>query len=371
MIAMSSLQQLANLKVKEIVEKDIQHISSSEKVSKLISMLRSSDDYEAITTNNVLGLVTIRDALKVIHHDRTSVSKIAFFPPKIDLGTPIYEATLKLIRNRIRILPVIEKSSIIGVVRQRAILKKMLECYELQDIYAEALMTKNPITIDQDASLGLIRNIMLKNGFSHLPVVDAKGTLQGMITAKDIVFLCQIPREGMKVGNRKGEKIKVFSMKIRGLAERNPPTVTLRTSIWNVIQIMEAEKKNYVLVKQHKKPVGIITPRDIITILAEYKPKMHIPLYMIGFKEYDTMLIESAREKIIRVVRRRLKIHPKIQEIVVDGKMSSRSGERNRFTIRVTVYKPNNIIAVIKNGWDLLNVFDELCKSLDRRLRRV
>lgn len=131
-------------------------------------------------------LVTVRDVLEVTNPVRTSVSRIAFSPPSITPGTPIYDASLKLVHNRIRILPVVENESIIGVVRQTKILEKMVNCEDLKECTSEELMVENPVTVDRDSSTGVIRSIMLRRGISHTPVVDPDGKLRGIITAKDL-----------------------------------------------------------------------------------------------------------------------------------------------------------------------------------------
>ena len=141
---MSTLRLLAQSLIKEIVETDCPSIPQSANVLKLISLLQTSENYEAIVTNgHPPRLVTVRDVLKVTHPERTSVSRIAFSPPGITLDTPLYEASQKLVQRRVRILPVVENESIVGVVRQTTILEKMADCEDLEECTAEKLMVEN------------------------------------------------------------------------------------------------------------------------------------------------------------------------------------------------------------------------------------
>jgi len=357
--------------VEKVVDSNTPTVSSTKTVSQLISVLDSSNSYEAVVVDDVLSLVTVRDVLKVIHPERTSVKRISFKTPKINPYTPIYKAASALVRNRIRVLPVVENSSLVGVVRQIRVVKEMLECPELDETSVEEVMVRNVITIESDASVGTVRSILLRNGISHLPVLDHKRRLIGAVTARDIVFTYCKPREKMKVGQMKGEKLRVFGMKIKGVADHNPPIVNPSASILDAIRKMMNTSKEYVLVKGRGEILGILTPRDIISLLIEFEPKMQAPLYIIGFKEYDSWMVEDVRKKIMRVVKRGLSIHPDIQEVFIDHKASSKGGEKTRHTMKARVYKPKSRISVIATGWDVLDATDELSEKLDRRLRRI
>jgi len=367
---LADIRLLAHSSVKETIETDYPSISHSENVSKLISLLQTSKSYEALVTNDLPRLVTVRNILKVTHPERTSVSIISFSPPRISPDTTFYDTSLKLVRNKIRVLPVIEDESVVGVVRQVKILEKMADCDNLNKFLSEDLMVKNLITVGRDSSVGTVRSIMVRRGISHAPIVDQDGKLLGMITARDLVVHFIKPHISMKVGEKIGGKIRLLEMGIRGLADKNPLQVTQRTSILEVIREMIALKKSYSIVVEERKPIGIITPRDIISLLTEFRPKIQIPVYMFGFEGQEE-LIESARRKIERVAIRGLKIHPTLQEIVVHGKVSSGAGERKRFTVKVRAYAPSStMVAATAEGWSLLTVFDEISKKLDKLLRK-
>jgi CBS domain-containing protein/ribosome-associated translation inhibitor RaiA len=369
---MSTLRLLAHSLIKENLETNCPNIPQSANVGKLISLLQTSENYEAIVTNgHPPRLVTVRDILKVTHPERTSVSRIAFNPPSIIPDTPVYEASQKLIHSRVRILSVVENESIVGVVRQTKILEKMADCEDLEECTAEKLMVENPLTVEQEFSIGVIRDIMLRNGISHTPVVDKDGKLKGMITAKDLVWNFIKPSESQTVGERKGENIRIWDMSMKGMIDTYPLYVTRRTSILDVISEMSTLKKGYCLVVEKQKPIGIITPRDILSLLTQFEPKIAIPVYVVGFKDFDKDLVQSALRKIDRTARRGLTFHPDLQEIIVDGRVKARKGEKRRFEIKARAYMPSNMISVKVEGWSLLTLFDEVNEKLDAALRQI
>ncbi|NJN53734.1 MAG: CBS domain-containing protein [Anaerolineae bacterium] len=58
--------------------------------------------------------------------------------------------------------------------------------YLLSQLKVEKIMTPDPTTIHEDATIGEAARVMLENRISGLPVVDKGGKLAGIITESDI-----------------------------------------------------------------------------------------------------------------------------------------------------------------------------------------
>ncbi|MBX3059145.1 MAG: CBS domain-containing protein [Anaerolineae bacterium] len=58
--------------------------------------------------------------------------------------------------------------------------------YLLSQLKVEKIMTPDPVTIHEDATIGEAARVMLENRVSGLPVVDKAGKLAGIITESDI-----------------------------------------------------------------------------------------------------------------------------------------------------------------------------------------
>ncbi|MBN1329695.1 MAG: CBS domain-containing protein [Candidatus Heimdallarchaeota archaeon] len=203
---MICLKYLAHSLVEELLVTEYPNIQQSANVSKLISLLEASQSYEAAVINGEQSkVVTMRNVLEVTHPERSSVSSVAFVPPNISHNAPIYEAAIKMVQNKVRILPVFKDESFIGLIKQTTLLEKMIDCQDLKDTTADEIMVPNPITVQRDFSIGSIRTIMSNKGISHTPVVNKEGDLLGMITAGDIVKNYIKPSESQTVGERKGE----------------------------------------------------------------------------------------------------------------------------------------------------------------------
>jgi len=106
------------------------------------------------------------------------------------------DATELLKQNNIRILPVMDREKLVGVVTDRDLKRASasdatsLEIHELlyllTQIKVKEIMTQNPITVPPDFSVEEAAQLLLKNKISAVPVVSRQGRLEGVITQTDL-----------------------------------------------------------------------------------------------------------------------------------------------------------------------------------------
>jgi len=114
----------------------------------------------------------------------------------IDADTSIMKASRIMKQNEIQHLPVLSKGILTGIVSDRdlkeatpskATTLDIHEMYHLLDtIKVKSLMPKRLFTITAGETVEKAAAVMLKRHISALPVVDAQGTLTGIITKGDI-----------------------------------------------------------------------------------------------------------------------------------------------------------------------------------------
>ena len=117
----------------------------------------------------------------------------------ISPDTALKEAHDIMNSKSIRRLPVVIHGKVLGIVTLGDIRgaepskASSLSVWEMNDLLANLkvaeIMTHDPITIHQNASIGDAARIMLEKKFSGLPVVDQENRLVGIITESDIFRL--------------------------------------------------------------------------------------------------------------------------------------------------------------------------------------
>ena len=98
----------------------------------------------------------------------------------IDPDTPVNVARTLMTTKNIAGLPVVASGKLIGILTKRD-----LEFSESEGTVKD-IMTKDVITADENVSIEDAKYILYKNRVEKLPLVDKKGRLMGLITAKDI-----------------------------------------------------------------------------------------------------------------------------------------------------------------------------------------
>ena len=114
-------------------------------------------------------------------------------------ATSLFEAHRLMTEKRIRRLPVVDRGKLVGIITLGDVRAaepssaSSLSVWEMNNLLAKLkvseIMTREPTTISQEATISTVAEIMLEKKFSGLPVVDEAGKLVGIITESDIFRL--------------------------------------------------------------------------------------------------------------------------------------------------------------------------------------
>jgi len=132
----------------------------------------------------------------------------------IDSNDSMNDAMDLLKKHDIKMLPVMEKGKLVGIVTDRDLKKASaseatsLDIHELlyliSKIKIKEIMTKNPITVPEDYTIEETAEVLLKHKISGVPVVDPYGDIVGTITQNDlfriIISLTGVERKGIQFG---------------------------------------------------------------------------------------------------------------------------------------------------------------------------
>jgi acetoin utilization protein AcuB len=132
----------------------------------------------------------------------------------VDENDSMHEAVKLLKEHNIRMLPVMKKKKLVGIVTDRDLKRASasdattLEIHELlyllSRIKVKSLMTKEVITVPPDFTVEETALVLQKNKISGAPVVDSKGKLVGTITQTDLfrvlISLTGVAKGGIQFG---------------------------------------------------------------------------------------------------------------------------------------------------------------------------
>lgn len=101
------------------------------------------------------------------------------------------------LKNNFHHLPVVDNGNLVGIISREDFLKTYYQVSKettgktwseksLNHLSAREIMTKDPMTLEPDDSIGLAADVFLANKFHALPIVE-DGVLAGIITVHDLL----------------------------------------------------------------------------------------------------------------------------------------------------------------------------------------
>jgi CBS domain-containing protein len=125
---------------------------------------------------------TITDAMR---------SDFVAVAPEDTLG----EVAQKMVEAKTGAVAVLDFGRLVGILTERDMLKAMAGRVLTSDARAREWMTGDPITAEPDLALDKAQEIMLSNGFRHLPVVEG-GRVVGIVSLRRVAAaMAKIPLE--------------------------------------------------------------------------------------------------------------------------------------------------------------------------------
>ena len=129
-----------------------------------------------------------------------------------------------------------------------------------------SIMTDRVITVGPEDNMKKVENIFKRENIHHIPVVD-EGLVVGMVSKSDYLFF----KRGFH-DDQQNDKIDLFRLKTRkvkdvmttGLAKMDP-----EESIAIAVNVFKKNLFHAILITENDVLRGILTPFDIINILAK------------------------------------------------------------------------------------------------------
>ncbi|HET6517169.1 MAG TPA: CBS domain-containing protein [Nitrosopumilaceae archaeon] len=361
------LKDIYNKKINSLIE-PVTTIEPTLSVSKVINKLSKNDSYDAfyhdgksVLTINVRSLLAGKDIADM---------KVHPFLETIPALTPtdnIQKAANIMSHYRIRTVPVVDKKKIIGGVSAKRILK-LLSTKDNKWIKANLIFTQKPITVSYNDSLSTARKIMISKRIDHLPV-EKKGSINQVLTSYHLLHAIN-PHEGIGRRSKGMDKVRHLESKIGNIGSTRIPQCTVDDDLNTILNAMLKTNTTCCLVNLWKNLQGIITYRDILSLLA-VRMESEIPLYIIGIPE-DQKNVNLITSKFVNTLKRIQKVYSEIQEARVSIKQR-RSGRKKegKYEVSIMITTPHHSPHIYKEvGFDLSNVIESLSQKLLRNLSR-
>jgi acetoin utilization protein AcuB len=205
---------------------------------------------------------------------------------------------------------------------------------------------RKPITISPDASFFEARNLIHEKGIRHLPVVDKKNKLVGIVTDRDIRQAAPSDATLLSV-----QELNYLLGKLKVSAFMTPKdkliTITPDSLIEEAVQLMHDHKIGSLPVVEGDKLYGIFTETDVLDHFVD----------IFGFKQKGTRLTLALEDKpgtLLEILQVFKKHNVNVISIVTPSFMVE--GKRIA-AIRIKTEEYKDIVKDLeKAGYDVLSI---------------
>jgi CBS domain-containing protein len=180
---------------------------------------------------------------------------------KLEPNRTLYDARNLMIRYNISRIVVAKENKPVGIITEKDIARFLYReepTRALNEIRLDQAMSTNLITVDEQSDLSACAKLMLDKEISSLIVINSKGMLEGIFTKSDLV--------GAYARHYAGKN------KVEDYMTKPVHTVAPDDTTHAVLSIMCKNNVSRVVVARNKKPIGIITGRDLLPMSALFGP---------------------------------------------------------------------------------------------------
>lgn len=112
--------------------------------------------------------------------------------------TPVAQAAAAMVRENVGSALIMQGPFLAGILTERDVLKAAASGADLTKIPVSACMTRDPQAAAPDTPAEEAAQIMLLNGFRHLPIVEGR-QVHGVVSLRDL-FAARISRPAQRRG---------------------------------------------------------------------------------------------------------------------------------------------------------------------------
>jgi len=263
--------------------------------------------------NKFIGIISPYQALYTHRYPYTTkVSSIASKPPFITKETQLYEVASFMLESRVYALPLFDKNKqIIGIIHAKDIFQNLIKVQSLLIFISTAIKARAPVTASSDSSVGDIFKIMRDKNVSRVVLINHNGVLSGIVSRKDLHKVFMKPSQKQRFGKNSNPKTDRAFDKEKEYRKDDPvkkyETVNVYTLPYKTVQkkmlkqLVTSEYNSVIFIDKYKKPVGILSMRDILTGLASLRPMNKVNLLMTNpTSNVSEVDIKKAKEQLIR-----------------------------------------------------------------------
>ncbi len=237
-------------------------------------------------TDELVGMVRLRKLF-----ENPSENQLAMLVdrdvPTVSLSDKLEEAVNRLLKARVRRLPVLKDGKLVGMLTVQDIIYRAIAEMDVERL-ASDFMRPHIIAVWDGTPIKAVVEIMDLSGFRALPAIDEGGNLVGIIDDSDILKVSGVETESrmsQMAGRSEGDswtwdsenriyitkrELKVPDKLVRDVMTKELVTITRKTTVSRAAQLMRQHRiEQTPILSAEGKLTGIVQDVDLLRALVE------------------------------------------------------------------------------------------------------
>jgi CBS domain-containing protein len=251
-----------NMQVKDVMTKEVKWVEVPGTRAEALELLRklSASAVPVVKrgTEELVGMITLRRLFE--HPDEDQLAML------VDRETPtvaptdsLEEAAKRLLASRVRRLPVLKDSKLVGMITVRDIVYRAIATMGVEKPASDH-MRPHVIAVWEGTPIKAAMEIMALSGFRALPVINEDGSLIGIVDDADIINVSKVETESkmsQMTGRSEGDSwtwdsedriyitkkhLKIPDKLVKEAMAKELVTITRRTPVSRCAELMKQHK---------------------------------------------------------------------------------------------------------------------------------
>jgi CBS domain-containing protein len=380
---------MLNEPVIEVATKDVCTITPETPISKAMGIMDKNNFQNLIVIDdeNNINMVIMHDLLLATSLDE-KVESLMFRPHCINQNTPFMDAVCEILSSGQRAAPIVDdEGKLVGIITDHDIMNRVATSKLLDEVKVNKLMSKSPITIDYNESIGKARSLMRKYDISRLVVLNKEAEPTGMITEEDILYKIYRPKRKMTVGDMAGDKVPRMVQPVSIIMNSPIISCDVDDSMTDAARLMEYHDVRGIPFLKNGTLRGMITRLDIMKYIQSLRKESVVEVELHG--DFDEYMKELTERMLMTEVQKIAKYSKHLHWIKVVVKKEHDKGGVPNYTVKAYVKTPKKLyVAKGKQGtlkrieldgddiqlvsekrrWDFIEVLKDSLESVKKQI---
>jgi len=378
--------------VSEIMQKDFIELDASAKITEAIGKLQQENERYAVIFDKRFkpayrGILDRMLLIKSKLDPKAEIGNFVMHPPTVSLDTDIFKAAELMYHSYPCVLPVTKKDKIIGVVRAQDILSIIANMPALAKLKVAEVASSGMMVFAYDSRLGDVINEMRERHFSHAPIVDKMGKIISMFSITDLFEKLIMQPEGKRQGSGRGQstatntfkgaksydavKDVVMDQAIGDIASVSIFTSAPTESLGRAVAEMVQHNVSDLIIAQDRKPISIITSRDLLEVLFKTKSPQYWGIQFFGCESLPGQLYDAVRQQVSEFYEKIRRVYAKdIIYFMVHIKQYEKKKESGKvkYSVHLRLALPERVFNADYAHFDLNTAISWSVKALNSEL---